>query len=707
MRPASGEVGTSMRRSIRSVLVLAVAAAAAVPALALPHALAATAVTAAADALDGTCATLQVFTGTASQGYVKRNGNGYNFTTSLGSATPFRLEATQLGRYMLLDSTGAPAYQSVIAWVMPGTVYGDRADWTFVRSGDRYAVTATATGQRLGSYLFSLGAAGSSSTVALAAATGCATAPDVATNVTGTPVPGVDANGRIVGAIDGHMHVTAASAFGGQLHCGEAWSPGGPQLALKGCPLSHGSLTIGATLEGLLGGTDIPTQITNSPEDGWPTFGDWPNTHAQLHEQTYFRSLERAYLSGVRIIDALLVANRVICELSPYRDAGTAGSCNEMDQVRVQAKYLTDLQDYVDAQSGGKGKGWLRIARTPAEVRAIAAAGKLAVVVGVENSELFGCREINDVPQCTKAQIDAGLDELQALGVSGIFPVHKFDNAFGGTRMDPGFAGAAVNIGNKISTGHWWEVRSCAGTAADEPQPLTNDDFAKALSFGVMSLPAGAVLPVYPSGKICNIRSLTPLGEYLVRAMMQRGMVIHIDHMDIATAQATMNILQAANYPGVTSDHGWADPAIVDRVLAVGGFIAGFARPTGPAVIGGPSFVATWRDTHALAHGASITGYGFASDVNGLAEQASAPLSTLTTPFTYPFTSLAGTTVDRHVMGSRTFDYNRDGVAEYGQYAEWLLDAVHQSGSDAPQLRRELMNGAEAYTAMWEKAIAW
>ena len=139
------------------------------------------------------------------------------------------------------------------------------------------------------------------------------------------------------------------------------------------------------------------------------------------------------------MLNALLVANRVICELFPYRDT----SCDEMDQIRVQARYLYSMQDYIDAQSGGAGKGWFRIATTPAQVRSIAAQGKLAVTIGVENSELFGCREINDVPQCTTADIDAGLNELQALGVSGIYPVHKFDNAFGGTRFDSGVTGAA------------------------------------------------------------------------------------------------------------------------------------------------------------------------------------------------------------------------------------------------------------------------
>ena len=43
-------------------------------------------------------------------------------------------------------------------------------------------------------------------------------------------------------------------------------------------------------------------------------------------------------------------------------------------------------------------------------------------------------------------------------------------------------------------------------------------------------------------------------------------------------------------------------------------------------------------------------------------------------PLTYPFTAPNGTTVDRQVFGSRTFDLNTDGVAQYGLYADWTTD---------------------------------
>ncbi|GID33402.1 membrane dipeptidase [Paractinoplanes brasiliensis] len=676
-----------LRGLVASLLALGITGGLAAPATAAPS-------WAPAQDLEGKCVSLQVFDGTTSRGYVQRASVGYGFTGNAASAEPFRFEATQLGRYLLRDSTGKPPYQTVVGWVWAGDAYGDRADWTVSEADGKYRFLSTATGQQLGVYLGGLGAGNSNSTVALAPATGCAAIPDIATGVSGTPAPGVDANGKLAGWIDAHAHITAAEAFGGSLHCGDAYAPGGVTVALKGCA-SHATLGWGALLEAIIAGTDP----INSAEDGWPTFGDWPQHDTMLHEASYFRSLQRAWQSGQRVLNVLLVANRVICGLTLEHT-----SCDEMDQIRAQAQYLHKMQDYVDARSGGPGKGWFRLATTPAQVRQIAAQGKLAVTIGVENSEIFGCREINDVPQCTKAQIDAGLDELEAMGVSGLYPVHKFDNAFGGTRFDEGVTGAAVNVGNLISTGHWWQATSCTGPS-DNEQPLVSDDFARLLQLGV-GLPAGAILPVYPSGKICNVRGLTDLGRYLIERMMDRGMIIHIDHMSVKTASAVLDLAERDNYPGVASVHSWSDPALINRLLGVGGFLAGYAFSATDDGQDTGTFLDEWRANKSLANGSKITGYGVGSDVNGLGPQAAPRLDAGSRPLTYPFTATNGTQVAKQVYGSRTFDLNTDGVAQYGLYADWIVDLVNQSGGDAAQLRRHLLSGAEAYTVMWEKARA-
>ena len=58
-------------------------------------------------------------------------------------------------------------------------------------------------------------------------------------------------------------------------------------------------------------------------------------------------------------------------------------------------------------------------------------------------------------------------------------------------------------------------------------------------------------------------------------------------------------------------------------------------------------------------------------------------------------------TLDRQRTGDRTFDYSKDGVAQYGLYADWFAD-LRRVGGQA--LASDMWNGAEAYLEMWERA---
>ncbi|MGN2638455.1 hypothetical protein ACWEKT_19855 [Nocardia takedensis] len=510
-----------------------------------------------------------------------------------------------------------------------------------------------------------------------------------------TATPGVDASGSLVGLIDAHAHLTSAQAFGGALRCGTPFAPGGVAQALRPCD-SHIAPQPGSLLEAIIGETD-PTAADGQ---GWPSFTYWPEHNTVLHEQAHESGLERAWRAGLRVVNTLFVANRVICELYLQR----MHTCDEMAEIRIQADYIRAMEANIDAEYGGHGRGWFRIATSPAQVRSIAAEGKLAVILGVENSELFGCREIADIAQCTVADVDRGLDELQALGVSNLFPIHKFDNAFGGARFDHGITGAAINIGNLLSTGHWWQARSCEG-AADHEQPLVSDEITRLLAGGDPAVPAGVVLPVYPSGPICNVRGLTDLGRHLITASIARGMVINIDHMSVRAARETLDITQDAGYPGIISAHTWADREIVDRVLDLGGFVASYAYAATDAGDGEPDFLSEWRANRSGPHGARVRGYGFGSDVNGLAALAAPRLDATSAPLIYPFTAPNGVVFDRQRLGERTFDLNTDGVAQYGMYADWFADLLGIAGPYREELEHDLMNGAEAYVTMWESAL--
>jgi hypothetical protein len=68
---------------------------------------------------------------------------------------------------------------------------------------------------------------------------------------------------------------------------------------------------------------------------------------------------------------------------------------------------------------------------------------------------------------------------------------------------------------------------------------------------------------------------------------------------------------------------------------------------------------------------------------------------------TYPFTTLGGVKVDQQVSGERVYDINKDGVAHYGLYPDWIQDLKMQAGAD---IVKDMSRGPEAYLQMWERA---
>jgi hypothetical protein len=373
----------------------------------------------------------------------------------------------------------------------------------------------------------------------------------------------------------------------------------------------------------------------------------------------------------------LFVDNEALCDAMTIRNPAPPAFCNDMDSVRLQNQDLEEFQDYVDAQNGGPGQGWLRIVTTPSRARKVIDQGKLAVVKGIELSRILDCGETvaNDPePQCDQAHVDAGLDELQAMGITSFFPVHKFDNAFGGTKMDSGALGPIVNAGNFYKTQHFWHVHQCGGTGEDREQPTVPIASSLAqLIYDLGLLPPTVSNPVYGPPPHCNDRGLTGIGAYLINKMIDRHFIIEADHMGEVTADMTMDILEARGYPGVINSHSdWSSDPTIARIRAVGG-VAGYNKSTS-------------------------SGTGLGSDINGLSSQPG-PGST---PITYPFRSRdRHMFFDRETYGDRTFDFNVDGVATYGLWIDWI-EALQAAGNE--RRLRALFHSAEDYLQMWQAA---
>ncbi|MER5760324.1 hypothetical protein [Streptomyces sp. NPDC002082] len=531
-------------------------------------------------------------------------------------------------------------------------------------------------------------------------------APDSQVNVTGEPFTGTDDRGRVRGYVDGHVHLMSNEGFGGRLVCGKVFSAAGAADALKDCPEHYPN--------GVLALFDMITKGGDGRHDptGWPTFRDWPAHDSSTHQQTYYAWVERAWRGGQRILVNDMVTNGVICSLYFFKDRG----CDEMTAIRLQIQKTYELQDHVDAMYGGAGKGWFRVVTEPGQARKVIQEGKLAVVLGVETSEPFGCKQVLDGARCTMADIDRGLDELHRLGVRSMFLCHKFDNALCGVRFDSGTQGMAINVGQFLSTGTFWSTEPCPGAEHDNPIGFglaaaegheeagaavtaegigTSQAEAEARIRG--ALPEGAELPQYGAslqGAQCNRRGLTALGEYAVLGMTKRNMMLEIDHMSVKAAGQALRVLEAERYSGVLSTHGWMDDGWTERVYRLGGFITGHMYEA-------PAFAAEAR-RHAALRAKYGAGYGIGTDMNGFA-WLPGPRAAAGNPVRYPFRSPdGGSVLDRQVTGSRVWDVNTDGGGtHYGLVPDWIEDIRVTGGQDVVD---ELMQGAEGYLRTWEGA---
>jgi microsomal dipeptidase-like Zn-dependent dipeptidase len=614
--------------------------------------------------------------------------------TSFG---PFRMKATALGSYMLYGKEGDYLAAGADGRVAGAPRPSESADWTVDVSGNAYRIELPAERKALAVdasgalVVVDTASAGDAGLFGFEGTTGCAIFPEAEVNVTGDPSTGATPFGETRGLLDAHMHMMAFEFLGGRAHCARPWHRWGATVALVDCP-DHEPGGAGAALENALFGNPARTHDTV----GWPTFRDWPHWKSLTHEQSYYKWTERAWRSGLRLYVNLLVDNAVLCELYPFKQ----NSCNEMDGVRLQAQRIEQLQNYIDAQYGGPGKGWLRIVRTPFEARRVINEGKLAVVLGIEVSKLFDCGEFNDQPECDRDSIDRNLDAVHALGVRDMELVNKFDNALAGVAGDDGSTGAVVNTGNKYETGHYWDMQTChnhSEHAHDRNQTSVAGDGRDALVGGVLQLflPPG-LAPVYPEPPHCNTRGLTPLGEHLVRRMIEKKMIIDPDHLSVLARDQLLNIAEGEQYSGLVSSHSWSTLESLPRIYKLGGVITPYAGSS-------TGFVEQWRRVKPMHKDKRFYfGFGWGADMNGFGAQGPPRGAGVANPVTYPFKSFDGKqTIDRQKSGERVYDINVDGVAHYGLYPDWVEDLRKIAGDEIVE---DMARGPEAYLQMWERA---
>jgi hypothetical protein len=444
--------------------------------------------------------------------------------------------------------------------------------------------------------------------------------------------------------------------------------------------------------------------------------------------------VERAWKGGLRVMVSEGTNIEALCEVARlYLTTVNPGAlleydCKDMNLGIGQVKYLFQLQDYVDAQEGGPGKGWFRIVKSPSEARKVINDGKLAVVAGLEFSNIFECKLTHDVlgnpiPSCTEESIDQQIEEIWDLGVREVFPYHDVNSTLGGTGI---FNGDVLNLVGFWGTQRFWETEDCpdggegptyfygAGAIMTTAIPGTGSDPLTQLVLGTL----GGTVPLYPPDrKQCNKLGMTELGAYAMQKLMEKGFIIDIDHASLKAKQSMLDMANAQNprYPLVSAHggHGGITMTQARNILANKGIIYPF-KPNGAGHVG---FIGQLKPLWQETRGNEQIAVGYGTDANGIANRAS-PRGAGAEPVQYPFTLFQGEdwndpmfagikpvtfNLQTQPESGKTWHVDEVGSgAHYGMHADYVEEVRLEGGKEA---LKALYNSAEAYIQMWEQAV--
>lgn len=683
--------------------------------------------------------------------------SSYAFDAQPEQASRFFLKAADLGNFLLFDDaegylaaeTGPlrreTALQSDLQLLDDSYVSG--AEWQpevaeVPDGGEPYFhLRHFKTGGYLGAQGLATDTAGAV-LLQLDQADGCTAHPELSLDAEGEVAPRMFEDGSLYGIVDTHSHMLSNFGFGGAgIFHGSTFHRLGVEHALPDCDRFHGRKgrkdVFGYAFSGQGGldaGTLLPLLLFGElsedyhDTEGYPEFTEWPAApFSPTHQTQYYLWLKRAYMAGLRLVVQHMTTNSAICEFVAGEDYQPVRySCNDMVGVDRQIEETRNMERYIDAQAGGPGKGFFRIVETPQQAREMIAAGKMAVILGIETSNLFNCYSVprSGMPTCDEAYVLQQLDDYHSRGVRVMFPVHKYDNAFSAGDGHRNF----IELGNFINSGHYSNfVEDCPTdiraqfdrgriTMGDLNRP--RDEYMSEPPVNMSRFEERPVVTLTPhiltitsggtDGEFCQKTGMTQLGEFLMEQLMLRGMVIEIDHFPARSLQRAYEMLEENDYPAA-STHGNNQSG---RVYDLGGVSkTGLGRCRAADRKG--KMLDRLRDRVSMIEesgGYPAEGFGF--DLNGFAGAPGprfGPRSRCddeqTDPVSYPFTSYAGdVTFTQPFVGNRQIDFNTEGLAHVGLLPELIEDARRDAESDADL--EPLFRSAEGYIRMWERSEA-
>jgi microsomal dipeptidase-like Zn-dependent dipeptidase len=435
----------------------------------------------------------------------------------------------------------------------------------------------------------------------------------------------------------------------------------------------------------------------NPPEGGpgAPTFANWPAWNDITHQKMWVDWILRAKLGGQRVMVALAVNNKTLAD-------GASGPGDGPDDDKASADLQTEkMKEFVARHSD-----FMQIAYSPAELESIVRANKLAIVLGMEVDDIGN---FNKTP-ASEAMVSAEITRLYNEGIRYIFPIHVIDNPFGGTAVYEG----GFNTSNYREAGHFWNI-VCAAPSEGIRFQYKPDGFDLFTSLGLQAKIGIDGFRRPPDPPNCqstghkNAQGLTPLGQFAIKEMMKHGMLIDIDHMSQFSAEGALGMAEGVQpgggYPLMSGHNGLRGLITANENNRTAAQLHRIALLHGMFGLGDASMDAySWVSAYGQAVSQmevpgpqpNFGAVAMGTDLNGLVPG----------PRPRP-----GSRVDyspffaRSSLGSRTWDYNRDGVVHYGMLSDFLKDA-ETAPNGKHYIDYYLNRSADYFWHTWQKAEA-
>lgn len=533
-----------------------------------------------------------------------------------------------------------------------------------------------------------------------------------------------------IGYADLHCHPMAHLSFGGDRN-GRALFWGNPTkalpLALPCCTPAH-SFWNGAGLSRVL-----PWFAEHEFfHEGFNRFRSWPHPRSRIHQQMYVSQVHRAFTCGLKLLVASAVNNELLADVY-HRDKRYSG-----DDLAIEEQ-LKGIRSMADENAT-----WMTIVQSPGEARGAIDAGKLAIILGIEVDSIAG-PEMRREGQLEPQEARQIVDRWWQKGVRLINPIHLADNALGGTAI----FNDLFNCLNHYLTRKWtpylpepfYEVDQASKTSGIEfLLSATNSLLVSLYSFFEGQYPS-YIKKVGDVGHI-NAHGLSSAGEAFIRAMMEKGMLIDVEHMSSRALARTLEIAECEEYPLISSHTAPRAMAVpreesepitpgcgteamrsdeelerlrrLGGVLGIGGHVGIIKHLKYDA---SRSWAAAYH--HALELGFESVAIG--TDMNGFAE-APGPRFELDNQLPTGLRNIDPSDnlrpvrygkdhipricklLEQTALGGKKYDFNVHGLAHYGLLPDFTVDlALSPEGKENIGA---FFNSADALVAAWSRCAA-